>query len=208
MITGFKGAGLEVFGSEKSFFNENFDGLKFEGGIIESVLFEECTFTDCDFSGVFFIDCEFIDSSFEKSNLSVSKFENSKFTDLVFLNSKLVGIDWTLADWSMQSSSSPLRFLNSILDDSSFFGLKLKGLTIKRSSVHNVDFRSGEFTKGIFIDSDFSGALFGSTNLMCADFRGAKNYRIDLNHNIITRAKFSRLEAFSLIESLDIDLFD
>ena len=58
------------------------------------------------------------------------------------------------------------------------------------------------------VTSQYPVFCFKETDLTGADFTGAVNYRIDINHNKIKKAKFSRLEAVSLLESLDIELTD
>lgn len=74
--------------------------------------------------------------------------------------------------------------------------------------VHNVDFRDGDFSEANFTYSDFTGSLFSNTNLSGADFSEATDYDIDVLHNKIKHAKFSRFEAVRLLEGLEIELVD
>ena len=71
-----------------------------------------------------------------------------------------------------------------------------------------MDFREGSFCEADFRSTDFANSLFKETDLTGADFTGAVNYRIDVNYNKISRAKFSRYEAVNLLESLGIELVD
>jgi fluoroquinolone resistance protein len=103
---------------------------------------------------------------------------------------------------------SPVKFFKCIINDSSFFGLSLDEIVIEACKAYDVDFREGSFSKANFTFTDFTNSLFNGTNLSGADFTEAVNYRIDINYNVINRAKFSRYEAISLLESLQIELKD
>jgi uncharacterized protein YjbI with pentapeptide repeats len=79
---------------------------------------------------------------------------------------------------------------------------------LEHCKAHDVDFRSGSFTKAKFTNTDFTNSLFSKTNLKEADFSEAQNYTIDIFNNDIKGARFSRYEALSLLDSLEIDLID
>ena len=55
-----------------------------------------------------------------------------------------------------------------------------------------------------FKDINFASTQFNRCNLSKADFRGAYGYNIDINSNILKKAKFSFPEVTSLLSSLDI----
>ena len=84
----------------------------------------------------------------------------------------------------------------------------MKGMVLVECKAHDVDFREGNFTDANFTLTDFAHSVFNKTNLTGANFQDATNYRIDINNNKVTRAKFSRQEAVSLLEGLGIDLVD
>ncbi len=193
---------------QKECFSENFSNLKLSGQEINSVVFEECSFKDCDFSEVAFIDCKFIECYFLKCNLSVVKLSHSKFNNISFEDCKIIGIDWTQATWPSIALFSPIKFFKCIINDSIFFGLSLNEIVIEECKAHDVDFREGSFCEANFTFTDFTNSLFKETNLTGADFTEAVNYRIDINYNKINRAKFSRYEAVSLLECLEIELID
>jgi uncharacterized protein YjbI with pentapeptide repeats len=192
----------------KEYFSETFTDLKLVGQKINSLVFEECSFNNCDFSDVSFVDCEFIDCSFSKCNLSVVKLGHSRFHDVYFENCKVIGIDWTQADWPNIALFSPVKFFKCIMNHSTFFGLSLNEIVMKECTAHDVDFREGSFCKANFMFTDFANSLFKETNLIEANFAEALNYRIDINYNKIYRARFSRYEAVNLLESLEIELID
>ncbi|MBU3917023.1 pentapeptide repeat-containing protein [bacterium] len=193
---------------QKEYLSKNFSDLKLPGQKIHSIVFEECSFKDCDFGEVAFIGCTFVECHFSKCNLSVSKVDFSRFTDTVFEECKIIGVNWTKAAWPNIALFSPLKFFKCIISDSTFFGLSLNEIVIEECKAHDVDFRGGNFCEANFTFTDFANSLFNETNLTGADFTEAVNYRIDINHNKIKGAKFSKHEAVSLLESLDIELID
>ena len=193
---------------KNEYWSENFRNLNFSGMAISSKEFDGCTFTACDFSEVTFKRCKFVDCEFTQCNLSVVKFEYSKFSDVYFRESKMIGIDWTKAAWSRLMFSAPIKFYNSILNDSSFYGLPMHDLVLEECKAHNVDFREGDFSHSNFTYTDLTGSLFANTNLSSADFSEATEYDIDIQRNNIKHAKFSRFEAIRLLDGFEIDLVD
>jgi len=192
----------------KEYFSQTFDNLETTGGSFTEVMFENCIFQQCNFSDTRFYKCKFVDCVFTASNLSNIRVDYSKFFDVSFKESKLVGVDWTKADWPRFNFIAPISFNECIINDSSFFGLSLSELVLEHCKVHDVDFRSGTFTKAKFCYTDFTNSLFMKTNLREADFSEAENYDIDIFNNEIKAARFSRLEAVRLLNGLDIELVD
>lgn len=190
------------------YFSKTFDNLDAAGESFTGITFENCTFQQCNFSDTRFYKCKFVDCVFTASNLSNIKVDYSKFFDARFKESKLVGVDWTKADWPRFNFTAPIHFSECILNDSSFFGLALGELELEHCKAHDVDFRSGNFTKAKFSYTDFTNSLFMKTNLREADFSEAENYDIDIFNNEIKAARFSRYEAVRLLSGLDIELVD
>jgi len=149
------------------------------------------------------VDCHFINC-----NISVIKITQSKFSDVVFDECKVIGVDWTKAYWPSMTFCSPIKFHKCILNDSSFMGLNLQEIVIEECKAHDVDFREGNFSEANFTYTDFAYSVFNKTNLTGADFSEATNYNINIYRNEIKKAKFTRYEAVSLLESLDIELVD
>jgi uncharacterized protein YjbI with pentapeptide repeats len=195
-------------GEKKEYFSNEFNQLKLSGREINSIVFEECVFNECDLSEAIFKRSKFVDCRFIKCNLSVAKFDFSRFIDVFFEDCKVIGVDWTKVVWPSIALPSPVKFLRCIINDTTFFGLNLREMIIEECKAHDVDFREGDFSESNFTFTDFKNSLFSGTNLTGADFTEAVNYRIDINHNNIINAKFSRHEAVSLLEGLDIELID
>jgi uncharacterized protein YjbI with pentapeptide repeats len=193
---------------QKEYVAANFDNLVLPNQIIETTLFEECFFHNCELSETTFMDCEFIDCHFSQCNLSVIKINECRFSDVVFEECKIVGVDWTEANWPSILPFSPIKFTKCILNDSTFVGLHLNEIAIEECSARNVDFRRGRFCDASFAETDLANSFFNETDLSGSDFTEAVNYRIDINHNRIKGATFSRSEAVRLLECLDIELVD
>lgn len=202
------GANDMTIENHNEYFSQAFTGIDAAGESFTEIVFENCTFQQCNFSSVRFYKCKFVDCVFTASNLSNIRVDYSKFFDTNFNESKLVGVDWTKADWPRFNFTAPISFSECIINDSSFFNLNLSELVLEHCKAHDVDFRNGNFTKAKFIFTDFSNSLFMKTNLQEADFSEAENYDIDIFNNEIKAARFSRLEAVRLLNCLDIDLVD
>lgn len=130
------------------------------------------------------------------------------FFEVKFIDCKLIGIDWTRAYWPAYHIDSGLKFSRCILNDSSFFGLTLNELKLDECKLHDVDFREGDFSNSSMLCCDFSNSVFMRTNLQSVDFTDSCNFVINVLENKISKAKFSRFEALSLLESLSIELID
>jgi uncharacterized protein YjbI with pentapeptide repeats len=117
-------------------------------------------------------------------------------------------VDWGKVAWPNIVLEDLLSFDQCILNDSSFHGLTLKGLKLTDCRLLEVDFREGSFAGADFSYSDFTGSLFNRTTLIAVNFCEATNYSIDINNNSIKGAKFTRIEALSLLDGLEIELFD
>lgn len=191
---------------EKEYWSKTFKDQDFSGENIAAKQFEGCTFVGCNFTEASFNRCNFVECVFEKCNLSVVQIEYSKFSDVIFRDSKVIGINWTKVAWPRLIFSSPIKFFNTIINDSSFYGLSLQDLVIEGCVAHNVDFREGDFSNSNFKFTDFSGSIFSETNLSRADFSDATNFDIDVFRNKLKKAKFDRFEAIRLLDFLEIEL--
>ena len=194
--------------NNEEYIEASFDKQRLQSLEISNSEFEECEFNDCDFSLAIFTRCKFLNCSFNRCNLSLIKIPHSRFFEVDFVDCKLVGIDWTTASWPSFNLCSELKFERCILNDSSFFGLSLNELKLEDCKLHEVDFREGDFSNSLMTYCDFTNSLFMRTNLQKVDFTESNNFIIDVLENKISKAKFSRYEALSLLDSLGIELVD
>lgn len=190
------------------YYQKKFNGLKFTDAHLYANVFEECEFVNCSFNGAHFHRCKFVDCTFRNSDLSNLRVDSSRFLAVLYDECKIIGVDWTKAEWSRFVVPGQLIFKKSILNDSSFFGLKLPGMIMEECKVWAADFRGGDFSKSDFSYSDFTESMFGNTNLNGVDFRESMNYGIDIRDNHLKGTKFTRLEAIHLLEGFGFELFD
>lgn len=190
------------------YFSGSFNGLDLSKKEVCSKEFESCDFKKCNFNEAMLKKCKFVSCGFTECDLSVVKLGYSQFRDVVFDECKIIGVDWTRASWPGSALSVSLKFHKCIVDDSSFFGLRLEEMVMEGCRARDVDFREGNFSRADFTHTDFANSLFGKTDLTGADFTGAANYNIDFYANTIRKARFSRYEAVRLLESVDIELVD
>ena len=196
------------FPDAREFVSEILQGVSVDGQILRGRVFEDCGFIGCNLAEATFADCKIVDCTFTRCNLSNAKLGGSRFTNVEFVESKVVGIDWTRATWPRVAVGPPLRFRQSILNDSTFFGLALEDLAIEDCKAHGVDFREAKLARASFQRTDLANAMFGKTDLAGADFTGAAHYAIDVFDNRIERARFTRAGAVALLDSLGIELVD
>jgi uncharacterized protein YjbI with pentapeptide repeats len=165
-------------------------------------------FQDCSFVETVFIKCKFVNCFFKGCDLSLIQLPECAFTSTQFEATKLVGINWTLADSSTAGLNKPIGFLKCVINHSTFIGLSLKGIQIKDCIAKNVDFRDVDLSQADFTGTDLSESLFNRTNLTKADLSQARNYHIDPARNTLKEARFALPEAMSLLYSMDIIIFD
>ena len=190
---------------------EEFVGIDLDGEEIRDVEFNECTFSKCDFSNSSLISCAFRGCTFDDCDLSLSKVNGSVFKGVKFKNSKLIGVNWTLASWGKRDFHQLLKsihFDNCIMNYSNFFGLELDNIQIENCVAVEVDFSEGSFKNANMKGTDFRQSIFHHTNLEKASFIKAKNYSISPTFNEITNAKFTMPEALSLLYSMDIKIYE
>ena len=194
--------------SQKEYFEETFKNLDLQDLVLVGTEFEECTFVDCNFTSATFERCNFINCSFKSCQLSLISVPYTRFFAISFLECKLVGVDWTRANWSAYHKDFEFSFRQCILNDSSFFGLTLQALVLDECKVQDVDFREGDFSHAVMTYSDFTHSLFMRTNLESANFTESTQYSINVLENQLKGAKFSKHEAVYLLEGLGIELVD
>lgn len=189
-------------------FEQTFHGLKAAQLPLQRVTFEACQFVDCDFSANVWRSVRLQECQFTRCNLGLWQLPYSELSSVQFDDCKLLGVDWTRVAWPSLALTPRLQFRHCLLDDSSFFGLELDELVLLACQAHDVDFREAHLARATLRETDFSRSLFGKTDLTGADFTDASQYDIDLHHNRLKGAIFSRFEALRLLDSLEITLVD
>ncbi|MGX9461337.1 pentapeptide repeat-containing protein [Shewanella sp. A14] len=186
--------------------DDTFESIKGVGLQFKDIVFERCHFVQCDFNQSEFYHCQFIECVFSQCNLSVLSVIATEFDDVTFLDCKVIGVDWTKAQWPQFLIQSAVVFERCLLDGSHFYSMNLPELKLVDCRAHDVDFREANLSQGNFRQTDFTLSQFNNTNLHGANFTEATNYQIDITRNNLKQAIFSRFEALSLLEGLDIQL--
>lgn len=191
-----------------SYNDQSFRGLNLEGLRLIDSEFHDCRFASCSFAESVFLSCRFVACVFEECDLSLVQVTGSSFSACRFVDSRVIGVDWTRADWSGVSLGQPIGFERCALSHSTFIGLSLSGIQIKDCVAADVDFREATLSKADFSNSDLDQSLFVNTDLSQADLCTARNYHIVPEQNILKGARFSLPEAMSLLFNMDIDLVE
>lgn len=175
---------------------------------IESSSFYECNFDNCSFAETVFYNCRFVDCTFESCDLSLIQITSTVLSGVRFESSRLIGIDWTQADWNAISLGDPVRFTKCIISHSTFIGINLRKIKITDTTAKNVDFREVDLSCVDFAGTNLTDSMFANTNLSEADLTKARNYTIAPEKNNLKGARFSLPEAMSLLFNLDIVLVE
>jgi fluoroquinolone resistance protein len=194
--------------SQSDYTDRTFKEVRLDGERLVSSEFYDCTFARCSFAGSTFRACRFVNCTFRQCDLSLIQVPDSAFSGTRFEDSKVVGVDWTQADWTAIGLGDPIGFSKCAISHSTFIGLSLKEIQIKACIATDVDLREADLTKADFAGSDLSESLFGRTNLTEADLSSARNYHISPEQNVLRQAKFSLPEALALLYSMDIVLIE
>jgi len=194
--------------SQTTYTDQVFKVVHLEGHQILSSEFYDCKFIRCTFAESVFSDCRFVSCTFQGCDLSLIQLPGSTFSATRFEDSKVIGVDWTQADWNAATLGDPISFFNSTLNHATFIGLELSGIGIKDCVAADVDFREADLSRADFSGTDLTESLFTNTDLTAADLSRARNYHIAPQRNIIKQTKFSLPEALSLLYNLDIDLIE
>ena len=196
----------QTLNDEIRYHDQIFQDLRLEGIHLVGGEFHDCRFEACSFAEAIFRDCRFVECAFQACDLSLVQVAGSTFSATSFLDSRIIGVDWTQADWSGVSLGKPIGFERCAISHSTFIGLSLPGIRIKECVAADVDFREADLSRADFADSDLSESLFLNTDLSEADLRTARNYTIAPEQNVLKGARFSLPEAMSLLFNMDIDL--
>lgn len=200
---------MDIHHFDQDFYGaQTFQGLAAQGGALDYIEFEDCTFKDCQFFETVFTQCKFVDCTFVRCDLHAMAVPMCRFLGVVFEDCQVMSVAWPAANWPRISSADALRFRQCDISASSFSGLALEGLVVEDCKAHAVDFRGGAFPRARFSYSDLSGSMFAKTDLTAGDFTDSMNYDIDIFHNILSKASFSRDEATRLLYCMDINLVD
>ncbi len=166
--------------------------------------YSECTFTECKFTDmalrdVVFSNCVFEGCAFHTVDVSGLRMQNTSL-----LSTACVGIDWS--EVRALGRLFPLfgTLRGSTFKLNNFFKMKLPKLAVADSSFLDCAFMESDLSGSVFRNVDFQSTTFQECNLSKADFREARNYRINTTVNKVSKAKFSLPEVVGLLDSLNV----
>ncbi len=188
---------------------EAFKGLDLAGEQLTDTIFMDCQFINCNFADAQLVACRFADCQFTDCNLRLTQLKGTAFSRTTFTRCGLLGIDWTMADWSAWSAKlGGLTFDDCDLKYSVFVGVRLPGMKLIDCNATEANFAETDLTDADLQRTDLTDAVFLRTNLTRANFVGARGYRLSLNDNKTSGATFSLPEAVDLLYHLDIVIKD
>lgn len=159
-----------------------------------------CTFINCNFANVNLSHFIFDRCRFDTCNLSSVPINQTALREISFVSCKMLGVHFD----SCNPFLFAVNFDNCMLNLSSFYKVKLKGIKFKNSSLHEVDFSEADLSNSTFENCDLLQAVFDSSILEKADFRTAINFSINPERNKIKKARFSVQGLPGLLQHLDI----
>ncbi|HSW59004.1 MAG TPA: pentapeptide repeat-containing protein [Dehalococcoidales bacterium] len=186
---------------QKYYYQEKFNKLAVTRAVYNGLSFEECEFWGCHLIDCKFEKSRFLRCVFRECILSAIIPMNCRLDDVKFLGSKAIGIDWTKSQ-----RAHDLEFSQTQINYSNFRLMPLTGIKITHCEAKEADFTEADLSGGDFQGTDFEKSRFFKTNLADANFKGARNYFIDVKNNILKKTRFSMPEALNLLQSLDIIL--
>lgn len=187
---------------EDSFFDKKYSKTNFTEQFLPKGDYENCIFENCDFSNSDVSETKFIDCTFTACNLSMTKLNNSVFRDCTFIECKMLAVHFE----DCNEYGLSFSFTNCLLNHSSFYQTKMKGLDFKTCQLVEVDFTQCDLTQASFSNCDLLNAKFENTVLEKADLRTARNYSIDPTINKIRKAKFTLPDVLGLLDKYDIEI--
>lgn len=173
--------------------------VPFEKGEYDQCTFRNAVWNEADLSACIFNECRF-----EHCALQLNRIQQTAMRDVVFVACRVFGLRFE----SLNPIGIALRFEGCQMDHCSFTGLRLRKTEFRNCRMHGVDFTAADLKEATFAQCDLLDARFEQSHLEGADFRTAKNYQFDPNHNFIQNAKFHVWGLPGLLAQFQIQVVD
>lgn len=184
--------------------DEHFKDLEPGELVTAGTTFLGCHFEDCDFSDADFTAAHLADCTFERCEMAMATVADTVLQDVTFDSTRLTGVNFTVI--AQGAIGVHAKFESCDLSFCSFHAVDLTACSFSDCLFREADFRRCELAKVDFSNCDLSRCVFLQSNLIEADLRTARNYRISPFSNRIKGMKVSLPEALSLLAELDVDL--
>jgi uncharacterized protein YjbI with pentapeptide repeats len=165
-----------VFDRGDEFVDQAFKRVQCRREHIAHKTFDHCTFSGCSVAEAVFDGCTFRDCTFSDCALRLVHIPSSRFVNVTFEKCDVTFVNWTDGAWPKIGLTERLAFIECELSHSTFIGLALKKLVLRKCKAHDVDFSEADLTQAVCIGTDFAESRFLNTNLTEADFTGAVGY--------------------------------
>jgi len=180
--------------------DENFHSLDYSDP--ENILadsYENCIFSTCHFQAADLDKIRFENCTFDQCNFSMANLLDSRFQYCIFKGGKFLATDWSRA----RELKEP-KFSHCNMEGSVFNHLDIRYGEFKDCHLIATSFLEVKLQDAVFCHSDLQEAIFEQCQMERCDFRGAKDYQIDIQQNTIRGAQFSRDEAIGLLVGMGV----
>jgi uncharacterized protein YjbI with pentapeptide repeats len=182
--------------------DETFENLHFAEQRVPKTEYLNCTFVNGTFSKTDWSNSDFVDCIFRDCNLTLAVLKNTGLKNVTFEGCKLMGVDFGVAN----SFLFAIRCTNCVLDYASFHQRKMKKTVFTACSMKETDFTGADLTGADLANCDLTNAIFEQTVLEKADFRTARNIRLDPERNRVKGARFAHRSLPGLLSKYDLDV--
>jgi fluoroquinolone resistance protein len=140
--------------TQTAYTDQVFKDVRLERVQLVSSEFYDCTFVRCSLVESVLRDCRLAGCSFQACHLGLLQVPNSTFSDTRFEDSKIIGVNWTRANWPAARLHRPIGFFKCAISHSTFIGLSLRQIQIRDCVAVDVDFREADLSQ-----ADLQGVL-------------------------------------------------
>jgi len=193
---------------------ETVSGMVAEGAIFTDVSWERveesefhgCTFVGSNLSEAIVSDTRFVECRFERCDFSLWKPSGSLIGSCRFEDSRLLGIDWTLADWPRVALYEANVFLRCDLSMGTFADLELGSIHFIECRLRESSFRFARMAGADLRGSDCLGTDFQGADLSGAGLVGAIGLLVDPLSSKLQGATVDAAAGIAILGSLGINL--
>lgn len=183
--------------------SRRFEGVQYDSDIrlheFSECAFERCQFMEMALRDVVFSNCIFDACTFRNVDMSGLRMQNSAFQACA-----CIAIDWSEVRRTGKLFPLFKEIRGCTLKFNTFFKMKIPKIPIADSSLLDCAFMECDLSGGVFRNVDFRDSTFQDCDLSKADFREARNYRINTTSNRVSKARFSLPEVVGLLDNLDV----
>ena len=182
------------------FYNQVFDQLSDTPSNLVSQDFEQCTFRQLDLSKRSLSGSSFVNCQFDTCILTNADIRNTKLYDVTFLRSRLIQLDFGHCN----PFGFHVDFTGCQLDHTIFLNRNLKKTRFIECSMKEAHFLKCDLTKAEFDQCNLELARFGECNLTQVNFSSSFNLKMDLDDNVVKKARFSLHNLPGLLSKYDL----